>query len=228
MPVIQPIFKISDFAAAGLAIGKFYRTGGVVRDVATGQIVEHLKDAVTKNPASSSQVLAGTSKTTSVALTKSTPLSLGKKFAVGTIIVAGVATIGYGSYRLYTYLKKRSDEKKQEEVQKENDEVIAYNPELTEYFNNMQTQRMTLSSIRKVVDFFEYYSNSDLSIEISDEEMLVIRNLIVRYTIKLCESNKMSLEDKQLYIEAKSVDKNDLVYEIIYSTKVQEEIIAQA
>jgi len=229
MQVIQPKFSISDLSFAGLLTGDFVRTGGVIRDAASGKIVEHLKDAISMEPASSSQAIAETAKTSaSVAVKKSTALSLRNKFAVGTIIVVGVAAIGYGSYRLFTYLKKRSDEKKQEEIKKANSEVISYNPELTEYFNNMQTQSMTLSSVKRVIEFFEYYSNSDLSIEITDEEMLVIRNLVVRYTIKLCESNNISLENKQLYIEAKTIDKDDLLYEILYSTKVQEEIFAQA
>ena len=235
MPIIQPDFYISEAAAVGLALGKFVRTGGVIRDAATKQIVEHLKDAVSKDSLSATQAVNESFKTasvakasTSIAIKESTSLSLGRKFAVGTLFFVGVAAIGYGSYRLYTYLKERSDKKKQEEVKKENAEVISYNPELTEYFNNMQTQSMTISSIKKVVEFFENYSNCDLSIEISNEEMMVLRNLIVRYTIKLCESNKISIEDKQLLVEAKSKNSDDLVREIIYATKVQEEVFSRA
>jgi uncharacterized membrane-anchored protein YhcB (DUF1043 family) len=234
MQVIQPFFDISDAAAAGLAAGTLVRTGGVIRDAATKQIFEHLKDAAPNNATSSSQAVINTAKTanvakasTSVAIKESTSLSLGRKFAVGTLIVVGVVAIGYGSYRLFTYLKKRSDEKRQKELIKQNNEVIAYNPELTEYFNHMQTQSMTLSSIKKVVDFFEKYSDSDLSIEITYEEMMVIRNLIVRYTIKLCEANHISLEGKQLSFEAKPQNKDDLLREILYATQVQEKIFNQ-
>ncbi len=229
MQVIQPKFNISDFAFAGLATGEFVRTGGVIRNAATGKIVEHLQDAISNNTDSSNQAIIEAAKaSTSVSVTKSTSLSLRNKFAVGTLVVVGVAAVGYGSYKLYTYLKKRSIDKKQGEVIKEESEVIIYNPELTDYFNHMQTQSMSLSSIKKVVEFFERYSNSDLAIEITDEEMMVIRNLIVRYTIKLCESNNISLDDKQLFVEAKTSNQNELLQEIIYATNVQEEIFAYA
>lgn len=227
MPVIQPVLSMSEAAEAGLNLGNLFISGGVVRETATGKIFEHLKDETTKNPVSSIESALETAKTasvakasTSVVVKETTSLSLGRKFAVGTLIVVGVAAIGYGSYRLYTYLKKRSDEKKQEEL-------IAYNPELTEYFNNMQTQSMSLSSIKKVVYFFDHYSNGDLSIEITDQELLVIRNLIVRYTIKLCESNNISIDNKQLFIEAKATVKSELVQDIVYATKIQEVIFSK-
>lgn len=224
--VIQPIFELSELIKAGLATGKFVRTGGVIRDAATGKIVEILKDAISKESVNATQdIVDSVSKTTDVAVVNSTTLALGKKFSVGFIFVVGVAAVSYGTYRLYTYLKKRSDDKKHEEAE---NEVIIYNPELTEYFNNMQTQSMSISSIKKVVDFFEKFSIGDLSIEISEEEMLVIRNIIVRYTIKLCESNNISLTDKQLHVETDKISEKELLLEIINAIKVQEEIFVMS
>ncbi|GEM_PF-3331487 len=235
MAVIQPTFEISDLAAAGLAVGKYVRTGGVIRNASSGQIIEHLKDTFGNDKVSSSSAIlesvdvASVAKSsTRVAVKEITSVSLARKFAVGTLIVVGVAAIGYGSYRLFTYLKKRTEDNKQIEVINENNDVIEYNPELTEYFNNMQTQSMTLDSIKDVAKFFETYSNGDIEIEITDEEMRVMRNLIVRYTIKLCESNKISLESRQLDTETNIIDANDLLEEILYATKVQEEIFALA
>lgn len=229
MPIIQPLLSMSDLAEAGLASGKYIRRAGNIVEVATGRVVEQLKDVIDNNRDTSSQVIIeATKETANIAIKESTSISLRNKFAVGTLVVVGVAAVGYGSYKLYTYLKKRSIDKKQEEVIKEESEVIIYNPELTEYFNHMQTQSMSLSSIKKVVEFFERYSNSDLAIEITVEEMMVIRNLIVRYTIKLCESNNISIEDKQLFVEAKTSNQNELLQEIIYATNVQEEIFAYA
>jgi len=220
--VSQPTFNIPEVIAAGLASGEYKQFGGIVRDAFSGQIVTHLKEVTQKDSSSTSQAIAEVAKTSAnIVVKKSTASSLGKKFSVGTIIVVGVAAIGYGSFRLYTYLKKRSEEKKQEGL-------IAYNPELTEYFNNMQTQSMSLSSVKKVVDFFDHYSSGDLSIEISDQELLVIRNLIVRYTIKLCESNNISIDNKQLVIETKSTVKSELMKDIVYATRVQEEIFAKS
>ena len=229
MPIIQPLLSMSDLAEAGLASGKYIRRAGNIVEVATGRVVEQLKDVISNNRETSSQAIIEASKeTANIAIKESTSISLRNKFAVGTLVVVGVAAVGYGSYKLYTYLKKRSDDKKQEEVIKEENDVIIYNPELTEYFNHMQSQSMSLSSIKKVVDFFERYSDKDLAIEITDEEMMVIRNLIVRYTIKLCESNNISLDDKHLFVEAKTLNQNDLLQEIIYATNVQEEIFAYA
>lgn len=220
--IIQPLFIITEAIQRGLDNGDLIRIGGVIRNAKTGQIVEFLEEIVTNETSNLGREITETVKTSaSVVVKKSTASSLGKKYAVGTIIVAGVAAIGYGSYRLYTYLKKRSEDKKREGL-------IAYNPELTEYFNNMQTQSMSLSSVKNVVDFFAHYSKGDLSIEITDQELLVIRNLIVRYTIKLCESNNISIDNKQLFIEAKAIAKSELMQDIVYATRVQEEIFAMA
>lgn len=48
MQVIQPNFNISDFAYEGLLNGEFVRIGGVIRERATGKIVEILKTQLTK------------------------------------------------------------------------------------------------------------------------------------------------------------------------------------
>ena len=85
---------------------------------------------------------------------------------------------------------------------------------------------MTLSSVKKVIEFFEKYSNGELAIEISDEEMLVIRNIIVRYTIKLCEINKISVDNKHLSIQPKTKIKKELLDDIFYATKFQQRIFA--
>lgn len=108
-------------------------------------------------------------------------------------------------------------------MKKENN-VFLYNTELTEYINNMQSQSMSLSSIKKVIDFLDEYSKSDLSIEITDDEMMVIRNIIIRYTIKLCESNNISLENKQLHIDSNTLNRSEMIQEIVNAVKVQEEI----
>lgn len=54
--------------------------------------------------------------------------------------------------------------------------------------------------------------------------MLVIRNIIVRYTIKLCESNNISLSDKQLNVETDKLSEKELLKGIINAIRVQEEI----
>jgi hypothetical protein len=227
MKIIHPDFTISDKSAAGLLAGKYVRTGGVIRNRDTGKIVEHLKDISSRDLKGGNQAVAQTAKTTSVVIKKSRTLSLGSKFAVGTLIVVGVAAIGYGSYSLFTYMQKQKEAKQRVDETQKNNDLIEYNPQLTEYFNNMQTKKMKLSSIKKVISFFEKYSKGDLAIEISNEELLVIRNLIVKYTIKLCETNKISIDNYRLTIDAKTIKNEDLLGEIVYATKIQQEIFAK-
>ena len=232
MAVIQPTFEISDLAAAGLAVGEYVRTGGVIREASTGHIVEHLKDTFVNGKVSSSSAILETvdfandvaKLSTRVEVKDGTRISLGNKIAVGTLVVAVV----YGSYKLITYLKKQNEENKQIQVTNENNDVIEYNLELTGYFNNVQTQSMTLDSIKDVSRFFETYSNGDKEIEITDEEMKVMRNLIVRYTIKLCKANKIKLKNIELNSEINIKNHNDLLAEILYATKIQEEIFTIA
>lgn len=223
MQPVQVDLTMTEMAAAGIATGKFVLSGGVVRDAVTGQIIEHLKQS-SNNMTNDAQPVLEVAKNVVHGVKESTFLSLGKKVAAGTLIVAGLVGVGYGTYKLVTFLKKQTKEKELKEIINQNNELIAYNPELTEYLNNLHSKEMSLSSIKKVVDFFETYSNGDLSIEITEEEMKVIRNLIIRYTIKLCKANRISLEDKQLAIVTKSTNKNDLIYEILYATNLQKEI----
>ena len=224
--LIQPTFVISDSVAAGLATRELYRSGGVIRKSATGEIVEHLKDAVPKDFASNKVAISETAKATNVAIAKGTTLSLGGKIAVGTLIVAGLVAVGYGSYRLIMYIKNQSEIKQHKETNQDSNDILTYNPQLTKYFNNIQTKKMTLSSVKKVIEFFEKYSNGELAIEISDEEMLVIRNIIVRYTIKLCEINKISVDNKHLSIQPKTKINKNLLDDIVYATKFQQRIFS--
>lgn len=229
MPTVQPPFDISNEMLLEVMTGKLNITGAVVRD-ATGQIVKHLEPAATKSIVESTQpvVEAATSiaKEATTSIAKETSKSLGQKFAVGTLIVAGLAAAGYGTYKLVTYLKKQAVKKDLSQSKVVSDEIITFNPELTEYLNRMQNQSMTLDSIKNVVSFFENYNNNNLPIEVTDDEMKVLRNIIVRYTIKLCELNQISLDDKKLVLEAESTNKDDLIYEILYATNIQQGLFA--
>lgn len=224
MPTVQPNFDIDFETLDSLARGALELTHAVIKNPATGKVVKQLRVIMPKDIIENTQPALEVAKNVDLNIAKDTYKSLGAKFAVGTLIVAGIAAVGYGTYKLVTYLSKQTKETEKNNVVNENNDVIMYNPELTEYFNNMQTQSMTLDSIKKVVVFFENYNNGSLSIEINEEEMKVLRDIIVRYAIKLCESNNISLEDKQLYIEGESKNKNDLIHEILYATSVQQEI----
>lgn len=225
--IIQPVLSMSEITAAGVVKGDFKIVGGVVRDVLSGRIVEILKDASNKDYDSSRRAINEAAKLSKdIAIKEGTSLSLKNKFAVGTLVIVGIGALGYGSYKLYTYLKNTSKKDQIDDSVQNDNEIIVYHSELTEYFNNMQNQSMSLSSIREAFDFFDKYGNSDVSIDITQDEMLIIRNIIIKYTIKLCESNNISLENKELYIDSQSLNEKDLLKEIVYATKVQEEIFA--
>lgn len=108
--IIQPELSISDWALAGINSGIFERDGGIVREISTGRIVEFLKDAISKGSENASDSMVETVKATAdITIKEGKLLSLRNKYAVGTLVIVGVAAIGYGSYKLYTFLKERSD-----------------------------------------------------------------------------------------------------------------------
>jgi len=225
MPVIQPKLSMSDVAASGIANGTLYQDGGVIRNKKTGTIFEILKDAG-KDTINETQKSVTKAPTTSATAKSVSKMSIGSKFAIGTLIVVGVSALAYGGYKLYTYLSKKDDKKKHDEdiAKEEKSDVIYYNPDLTDYLNSFQTKTLSIKKIKNVIDFFDAYSNGNLEIEISDEEMMVLRNLIVRYTIKLEKANHVYLESIPLKVEAPSKDKNDLLKEINEATEIQEKI----
>lgn len=224
MPIIQPTLSYSDLAASGLADGTLYFSGGVIRETANGHVFEHLKDVVSTNQMEKTEIV--TKESTNIAIKKSTKMSLGSKFAIGSLIVVGVSALAYGGYKLYTYISDKNQNNNKDEDKKINDNnsIISYNPELTDYFNSMQAQTLTIKEIKEVIAFFDAYSNGNLSIEISQEELLVLRNIIVRYTIKLLEANNIELESKPLEIEASSNSKEELLKEINKAIKIQEKV----
>ena len=224
MPVIQPTLSYSDLAASGLANGTLYFSGGVIRETANGHVFAHLKDAASTNQTETKKIIS--KESTNIAVKNSTKMSLGSKFAIGSLIVVGVTALAYGGYKLYTYIaeKSQTNEKSGNKKNNDNNSIISYNPDLTEYFNSIQSKTLTIKEIKKVITFFDAYSNDELSIEISQEELLVLRNLIVRYTKKLLETNNIELESKPLEIEASSNSKEDILKEINKAIKIQEEV----
>jgi len=227
-------FDISEEIIIGLISGKYIRTGGVIRDTA-GRIVLILKDGVsnnsseaTANAMQSVDVASAAESAAKVAIKDGSRVALGKNIAMGALVVAGLTAAGIGTYKLVTYLKKHKEDNKSVEVLSENYVVFENNPELIEYFNNMQTQNMTLKSIREISKFFVTYSNGEVDIEITDEELKAIRNVIVRYTIKLCEVNEFGIENREFDTETSIKDANDLLEEILFATKIQEDVLTTA
>lgn len=211
MRVIQPAFTISEKAYAGIASGQYVRIGGVVRSISDGRIVEHLKDVATVKTA-----ITNSANKTALSTTVSNGLPIGKTALISGCVGFGVAALTGLGFWAWKHFKKRSEEKKQEETD-------TYKEYLDEYITNIQTQNLSLRSIKNVFDFFDHFSNGDLSIEITDEELKVLRDIIVRYTIKLCETNDIVIKNK-IPLQDKSTSRKDLLQEIKYATKIQEQV----
>ena len=212
--ILQPTFIISDEIAAGLASGALKRTGGVIRNRATGEIVEHLKDGLARDTISEVAPKAAAS-----AATKSVGLSTTAKVGIGALVIAVVVGVAYGGYKLYGFIKKKKETGNNEDQV----ELIGYNPEITEYLNATKNKTMSFDKIVGVVKFFELYSSGkDLNIEITDNELLTMRNIFVKYAIALSETNK--LKEPNLNLEAKSQKREDLLEEALIALRYQEDI----
>ena len=102
-------------------------------------------------------------------------------------------------------------------------ELIGYNPEITEYLNATKNKTMSFDKIADVVKFFELYLNGEnLNIEITDSELMVLRNIFVKYAIVLSETDKM--KKTGLSLEAKSKKREDLLEETLIALRYQEDI----
>lgn len=225
----------SELAAAGLKKGTLEwmskGTKAVIVDSATKQIFEIPKMAAVTKEAT---------KSASRSLVKESAkegLPLGGKIGIGVTVVVGVAAIGYGAYKLVTYLRNKKDEerKNSESVQQiaaesesPSSNVVLYKvPALDNYINNVYNQSCTMSiyDITEAFNFLNDYSRGDLSIEISQEEMLVLRNIMVRYAKKLAEKNpSLKLTEAVPAIEAPSKRKEDLLRDSMLSLRLQQEV----
>ena len=212
--IIQPTLEIADEIAAGLSSGIYKRDGGVIRNASTGEIVKILKDTEIKNSISSTAPTIADA----AAVSKKVGLSTGAKVGIGVLVVVGVSLATYGAYKLYAFVKKKNVKKK------DTNALIGYNPEITEYLNAAQNKTMSFDKIVGVVKFFEMYSEGkNLNIEISNDELLALRNIFVKYAIALAKQNNIEYEPV-LAIEVKSKKTEDLLEESLVALKFQREI----
>ena len=133
------------------------------------------------------------------------------------MVVASVALATFGAYKLYAFVKNKNSKKE------DGNALIGYNPEITEYLNATQNKTMSFDKIVGVVLFFEkYLDGKDLNIEISNDELLVLRNVFVKYASALAKENK--IESKPvLTIEAKSHKTKDILEESLVALRFQKD-----
>lgn len=86
---------------------------------------------------------------------------------------------------------------------------------------------MSLNVLKRTIAFVDSISNgNDVTIEISDEEMTVLRNIITRYLVQLCKANNVPIKNKVLSIDAKVQPKELSLKEIKNSLAIQEKIFS--
>lgn len=86
---------------------------------------------------------------------------------------------------------------------------------------------MSLNVLKRTIAFVDSISNgNDVTIEISDEEMTVLRNIITRYLVQLCKANNVPIKNKVLSIDAKVQSKELSLKEIKNSLAIQEKIFS--
>ena len=99
--------------------------------------------------------------------------------------------------------------------------------EVAEYISHINNQTMSLNVLKRTIAFVDSISNgNDVTIEISDEEMTVLRNIITRYLVQLCKANNVPIKNKVLSIDAKVQPKELSLKEIKNSLAIQEKIFS--
>ena len=214
----------SEITACGLKKGKYeWMSNGsrpLIIDKTTKQIIEVPKMGISNE----------VTKSTSENMLKqgvNQGVFIDGKTIKGSLVVVGIVLTIYGGYKLVVYLKKKKAKK---QIESMNNEIfVSMTPSLNKYLNNIcnTSAQMTITDIKSVIDEFNRYSNGNLKIEISPEEMLIIRNIIVKFTRKLIEKNPLlNLNTNLLELEAPSLKNEDLLKEINDSLKVQELIFS--
>ncbi|MFY1620928.1 hypothetical protein [Micromonospora sp. WMMD736] len=204
--IIQPTLALPTKIAAGIANGKLFLEGGVVRDALTGRIVTLLKDA--PGAQSSPEVLRR-----SAALLRSRGA-----------IVATVLTLAAGAVAL-AVLKKREQARKPDAL----DCVANLNASLRTYLEADQEGRLDASIIGRLIsdlDAMKAYSDANsISVEFSNEMWESLVKLVIDHTQKLADAYSIDLEKIQ---ESTASFGNDNVIDLRLHLEVQQRIITSA
>ena len=182
MAVVQEAFWIPDDITAGLAIGKYRRTGGVIRYATgsnKGQIVKHLQ-SIDLNATEQTMKLGP----------KALQLFQQNKKTIG-IVTACMAAAGL---YVWVYISLKNREPK---VQTE------YRAALKTYIVAIQNGNLDIDKINNLINKLEALKkNKDykkISIQLSAEELEVIVNRIYEYTVKLAKDNSVELNDEEMH-----------------------------
>ena len=170
MLIVQPKIGFSEATRKGLLEGEYIRTGGVVRNKSTMQIVEIGKDIMDK---------------------PNKKIFTFKNIGIAALFV-GVIILAYkGGKYLYKVIK---NENKNENL--ENEIIINQNELTNDYINEIQTgtlDKETLINLilnfKKIIDA----KNKGLIIKIDIEKFNELLNILDKYTNELAKANNIDL-----------------------------------
>lgn len=196
MLVIQPKLSMSDVASNAIKDGTMKLSGGVIR-TSDGKIFEHLKLV---NDVNSPNV----------------NINHNNIYLKNGLIIASIVILTYGTHKIYCILNKRKNKK---DVEK----IIIEIPELSNYLNSIENQKMTIECINNTIDFFE---NSKKNTMFHDKLLENLRKIILLYTKKLLSINKIKIPKSELKVR-KSNTMEKCVEDILSYLIIQKNIFEE-
>lgn len=162
--------------------------GNLVKDNATGKILGQIK----MEPISSDSV-AETAKTVASSASTNNIMTIGKGFVIASVSVMVVGAGIFAGKKVYDWLKKRKKEKGQKEL---SNKVQRSENAIEVYFEKIDTRTLSLKDIKEMFDFIDKLAyGRDLKVELSDSDILVLRNVVAQYTVQLCKANNKELDE---------------------------------
>lgn len=177
MPIIQVPMEVSEATYAGLLVGVYERTGGVVRN--HGKIIEHLKDTRISEQDY-----------------KSGGLSIAKAFKKHKYIVIGLGVVTVGGIMFYAIKTSKNKKNTKPKMPKC---VVDFNNSLFTYLEAVRNGNLDMDNITGLIsDLDEIKKSHDsgkINIDFSIEQLNTLINLIFDYTRKLAEANSVELNE---------------------------------
>lgn len=205
MPIIQPLLELPTDLALRIATGELRLDGGVVRSVATGQIVKHLNDAA---PAKKAQEGAQAVAARATNLPRTTVV------AVGSLVVVAVAGTAVWAWRR-TQASKAA-----------NDQRVDLESALAAYLGAAREGRLDVSLIRQLITSIDEATAKDeaspTTLPADDATALV--NAVAEHTRQLAAANKVEMPAE---LEGPAPD-TDPLGQLRYYLRVQEQIFTSA
>lgn len=181
----QVAFEVPAEIAVKLATGELIQYGGVVRDL-SGRIVKHLKPADVADGANAAKQVA----VKALAIAKEN-----KKFAVGALVVAGVAAVGGTAYGVVSHIKHRKALKEQKGA------MDAFNAAFTGYLSALDKGELTVETIDGLETAMDGLGGEKgFTVEIEGDQFMSLVKAVRDYTDRFAKANGMKPEAPVLKI----------------------------